>query len=202
MTKGKKIIVGFDVGGAHLKAVRVEDGRVVAAATIAMPLWQGLDRLACALDEAARFCGEGDLAVFTMTGELSDIFPSREAGVAILLDRIANHFPASEKSIYAGRAGFVGIDEAARMAVDVASANWHATSTLVAKYAGNALFVDMGSTTTDIIAVREGRVCQRRLYRCRASGEQRTRLYGLHQNLPVRRGLVGSRARPADAADE
>ena len=198
MTKGKKIIVGFDVGGAHLKAVRVEDGRVVAAATIAMPLWQGLDRLACALDEAARFCGEGDLAVFTMTGELSDIFPSREAGVAILLDRIANHFPASEKSIYAGRAGFVGIDEAARMAVDVASANWHATSTLVAKYAGNALFVDMGSTTTDIIAVREGKVANagytdaERL----ASGElvytgfTRTFLFGVASSAPVRGRLT------------
>jgi (4-(4-[2-(gamma-L-glutamylamino)ethyl]phenoxymethyl)furan-2-yl)methanamine synthase len=198
VTKGKKITVGFDVGGAHLKAARVEAGRVVAATTIAMPLWQGLDRLASALDEAARFCGECDLFAFTMTGELSDIFPSREAGVATLLDRIAQHFPGSGKLIYAGRAGFVGIDEAARMAVDVASANWHATATLVAGNIGDALFVDMGSTTTDIIAVREGRVCNtgytdaERL----ASGElvytgfTRTFLFGVTASAPVRGRLT------------
>ncbi len=39
---------------------------------------------------------------------------------------------------------------------DVASANWHATATLSAKLANTGLFVDMGSTTTDILAFRDG----------------------------------------------
>ena len=45
-----------------------------------------------------------------------------------------------------------------RSAPDVASANWHATAALVAKLAGDGLFVDMGSTTTDLIAIRDGAV--------------------------------------------
>ena len=94
-----------------------------------------------------------DLNAFTMTGELSDIFPSREAGVAALLKEIAERFP-QESLIYAGPEGFVGLDAAANLTVDVASANWHATAALVARLAGDALLLDMGSTTTDIIAAR------------------------------------------------
>ena len=73
---------------------------------------------------------------------------------------------------------------------------------LVAKLVGDALFVDMGSTTTDIIAVRDGAVAERRLHRCRAAADGRTGLYRLHQDIPVRRGFVGAGARQADAADE
>src|SRR5690606_27483811 len=94
---------------------------------------------------------------FTMTGELSDIFPTREAGVAALLNKIAERFPP-ESLVYAGPQGFVGIDAAANLTMDVASANWHATAALAARLAGDALLVDMGSTTTDIIALEAGAV--------------------------------------------
>ena len=46
-------VIGWDVGGAHLKGARVEDGRVVAAVQIACPLWQGLDRLTICLRRSA-----------------------------------------------------------------------------------------------------------------------------------------------------
>ena len=54
-----------------------------------------------------------------------------------------------------GDLGVVGLDQAAGMATDVASANWHATASLVAKLMGDGLFVDMGSTTTDLIPIRD-----------------------------------------------
>src|SRR5262245_21414263 len=151
MAKEKVVVTGFDIGGAHLKLARAEAGRIVAAATIATPLWQGLDRLTAALRETAPIYQGSDLCAFTMTGELADVFASREAGVRGLLDIVADHFFV-EKRIYAGRSGFVGVEEAADLPADVASANWHATASLVARLAGPALFVDMGSTTTDIIA--------------------------------------------------
>src|SRR5690606_18747448 len=53
--------------------------------------------------------------------------------------------------------------EAKAIPMEVASANWHATAALVAELKCNALFVDMGSTTTDIIAVRDSRVQARGL---------------------------------------
>ena len=53
MEKGKSIVAGFDVGGAHLKVARAESGRVVVARTFATPIWQGLDSLVSAIGEAA-----------------------------------------------------------------------------------------------------------------------------------------------------
>src|SRR5690606_939519 len=129
MEKAKQIVAGFDVGGAHLKVTRAEHGRVVAAATVATPLWQGLDRLAAGFRELEPIYRGAGINAFTMTGELSDIFPTREAGVAALLREIAERFPP-ESLIYAGPQGFVGIDAAANLTMDVASANWHATAAL------------------------------------------------------------------------
>lgn len=197
MTKAKQIVAGFDVGGAHLKVARVEDGRVVHATTVAAPLWQGLDRLAAAFGEAEAIYRDADLNAFTMTGELSDIFPTRDAGVAALLGEISARFPA-QSLVYAGRSGFVGIDRAREIAPDVASANWHATAALVAKLAGDALFVDMGSTTTDIIAVRHGAVANEgysdaeRLLTGELvyTGFTRTFLFGIASQAPVRGRLT------------
>lgn len=192
------VVTGFDIGGAHLKVTRAENGRIVAAATLATPLWVGLDKLTAALQQAAPFREGAALSAFTMTGELADVFPSREAGVASLLRLISEHFPTGEKLIYAGRSGFVGIDEAARLTTDVASANWHATAALVAKLAGEALFVDMGSTTTDIIAVSQGAVANEgytdaeRLLTGELvyTGFTRTFLFGVASSAPVRGRLT------------
>lgn len=161
MSKEKDIVVGFDVGGAHLKVVRAEGGRIVAAQTYATPLWQGLETLATAFADSARMCAGAAQAALTMTGELADVFSSREDGVRGLLDIIERDTSVQEKRIYAGRSGFVGVAKAREIANDVASANWHATASLVGRLTADALFVDMGSTTTDLIPVRNSAVTGR-----------------------------------------
>jgi (4-(4-[2-(gamma-L-glutamylamino)ethyl]phenoxymethyl)furan-2-yl)methanamine synthase len=194
LEKGKSIIAGFDVGGAHLKVTRAENGRIVQAATIAMPLWLGLDKLTSALREASAVYAGADIHAFTMTGELADIFPSRDAGIATLLQLISQHFTSGDNLIYAGRSGFVGAGQAARLRGDIASANWHATASLVAQLVGDALFVDMGSTTTDIIPVRDGTVAgegytdAERLMTGELvyTGFTRTFLFGVASSAPVR----------------
>jgi probable H4MPT-linked C1 transfer pathway protein len=195
--KGKQIVAGFDVGGAHLKVARAEHGRIVAAKTVATPLWQGLDRLATGFRELEPIYRGAGLNAFTMTGELSDIFPSREAGVAALLNAIAERFPA-ESLIYCGPGGFVDIDAAANLTMDVASANWHATSALAARLAGDALLVDMGSTTTDINALDAGTVANEgysdaeRLLTGELvyTGFTRTFLFGVASSAPIRGRLT------------
>jgi probable H4MPT-linked C1 transfer pathway protein len=195
--KGKHIVAGFDVGGAHLKVTRAEHGRVVAAQTVATPLWQGLDKLEAGFREMEPIYRGAGLNAFTMTGELSDVFPSREAGVAGLLKKIAERFP-SESLVYAGPEGFVSIDAAANLTLDVASANWHATAALAARLAGDALLVDMGSTTTDIIALEAGAVANEgytdaeRLLTGELvyTGFTRTFLFGVASSAPVRGKLT------------
>lgn len=193
MQKERTVVAGFDIGGAHLKVVRAEAGRVVAAQIFATPLWQGLECLDAALAEAEPLYRDASRLAFTMTGELVDIFSCREEGVAALIDRIGRHFPGSETLVYTVGAGLVDAGRARRLPDEVASANWHATASLVARLKGEALFVDMGSTTTDILRLANGAVRNRattdagRLL----SGEMvytgftRTFLFGVAASAPV-----------------
>ena len=75
------VVVGWDVGGAHLKAARAENGRIVDAIQVASPLRLGLERLAQSFVEAKAKIGTADLHAVTMTGELADTFSSRIDGV-------------------------------------------------------------------------------------------------------------------------
>jgi (4-(4-[2-(gamma-L-glutamylamino)ethyl]phenoxymethyl)furan-2-yl)methanamine synthase len=152
------VVIGWDIGGAHLKAARVKDGRVEAVVQAATPLWLGLDSLESAFDVLCAQLGRADRHVITMTGELCDAFPSRREGVAGLAAIAANHIAPSIPMIYAGRAGFVELGEAAARAADIASANWHASAALVALRLRDALFIDIGSTTADLIPIVAGKV--------------------------------------------
>ena len=152
------VVVGWDIGGAHLKAARVKNGRVEAVVQAATPLWLGLSSLEAAFDTLCAQLGRADRHVITMTGELCDAFASRREGVAGLAAIAANRLAPATPSLYAGQAGFVELGEAAPHAADIASANWHASAALVALKLPDALFIDIGSTTTDIIPIVAGQV--------------------------------------------
>ena len=154
-------IVGWDIGGVHLKAARAENGRLVEALQLASPLRHGLDALSAAFAEGKTRMGAADHHVLTMTGELADTFACRAEGVDALTALALRVLAPASVSLYAGRAGFVSPDRAARHVEDVASANWYATATYVADRHSAALFVDMGSTTTDIVPVRAAKVSAR-----------------------------------------
>lgn len=150
------IIAGLDVGGAHLKAALVEEGTPVEVRQLLCPLWQGIDRLDAALAEAAPLLRRAGRCAVTMTGELSDLFEDRAQGVDRLVTRLEAELGLATL-YWAGPSGFVDADAARARPIDVGSTNFLATATLVAARAGSGLLVDMGSTTTDIIAFRDGR---------------------------------------------
>jgi probable H4MPT-linked C1 transfer pathway protein len=152
------VVIGWDIGGAHLKAARVSDGRVEAVVQAATPLWLGLGSLEDAFDALGAELGPADHHVITMTGELCDAFASRREGVAGLAAIAGRRLAPAAPSFYAGRAGFVDLDEAGPHAADIASANWHASAALVALKFRDALFIDIGSTTADLIPIVAGRV--------------------------------------------
>ena len=151
-------VIGWDIGGAHLKAARVAAGRVEAAGQAATPLWLGLDSLDAAFASLRQQLGAADSHVVTMTGELCDAFASRREGVAGLAAIAARHLAPLSPRLYAGRAGFVPLNSAREHAMDIASANWHASAALVGLKLRDALFVDIGSTTADLIPVIAGKV--------------------------------------------
>ncbi|HEU4661803.1 MAG TPA: hydantoinase/oxoprolinase family protein [Pseudolabrys sp.] len=152
-------VVGWDIGGAHLKAARSEEGRIVAAVQVAAPLRFGLERLSQSFAEAKAQIGNADRHLITMTGELADTFSSRTEGVLSLTAAAVREL--GDVTVYAGRAGFISPEDVGEHVADIASANWFASASVVAKTIGSALFIDLGSTTTDIIPVVNGQVAAR-----------------------------------------
>jgi probable H4MPT-linked C1 transfer pathway protein len=154
-------VVGWDIGGAHLKAARAENGRILDAVQIASPLRLGVEALDRAFAQAKPNLGRAARHVCTMTGELADTFACRAEGVEQLAAAAVRALAPEPIVLYAGRAGFVPPQATARHVEDIASANWHATAALVAKLRGTALLLDMGSTTTDIVPVADGAIAAR-----------------------------------------
>jgi probable H4MPT-linked C1 transfer pathway protein len=152
------VVIGWDVGGAHLKAARIADGCVVAAVQAPCTLWRGLDHLAPALQAARGVVGDAPRHAVTTTGELVDAFPDRETGMAAIVAGLERALAPGEVQLYAGRAGFVAADEAGALWALAASANWHATASVVARARPQALMIDVGSTTTDVVPIADGLV--------------------------------------------
>jgi probable H4MPT-linked C1 transfer pathway protein len=92
-----------------------------------------------------------------MTGELVDAFANRADGVRAIARLLGARF-AAPIVFFAGRAGLVGAGAVAAHSADIASANWLATAGWIARQRGDALLVDVGSTTTDVVPVLGGSV--------------------------------------------
>jgi (4-(4-[2-(gamma-L-glutamylamino)ethyl]phenoxymethyl)furan-2-yl)methanamine synthase len=144
------LTAGYDVGGAHLKVALINGSRVVEVRQIACPLWLGLDELGAALDETRSMTEGAKHHAVTMTGELTEIFPSRQAGVVSLVAFLAERLGPATR-FFMGLKGFGDATAASANTDAVASANFLATARLVASKRKGALLIDMGSTTTDII---------------------------------------------------
>jgi probable H4MPT-linked C1 transfer pathway protein len=156
-------LVGWDIGGAHLKAARIDDGRLRAVIEKPCPLWQGIEHLARACDEVlATLPDTPILHAVTMTGEMADLFPDRKSGVEHIIACFAERIGARRQDtlrFYAGEHGFVGAEAGAQHAEAIASANWLATAACCAASEGEGILIDIGSTTTDIIPFVGGQPC-------------------------------------------
>ena len=152
--------VGWDVGGAHLKVAWVNDqGQLHRVDEIATPLWRGLDCLDSAVARVSEVVPLRDCRHrLTMTGELVDLFPERAAGVAALTQRFVDLLGSENLKIYAGPLGFVDPAQAPDRHAQVASANWFATASLLATRISQGLLVDVGSTTSDLLVLQDGRL--------------------------------------------
>src|SRR5689334_7328530 len=155
-------VVGWDIGGANLKAAFVDDaGSAAIVLEQPFPLWSESPRLAVALVEVASRLGAPRAMAITMTAELADCFATKRDGVAFVLDAFRTAFPALQPSVYGVDGRFHSVDEAKARPLEVAAANWRASAALVARSFPDAIFLDAGSTTTDVIPIVSGRIAVR-----------------------------------------
>ncbi|MGF6573455.1 putative H4MPT-linked C1 transfer pathway protein [Paraburkholderia sp. GAS333] len=166
-------VFGWDVGGAHVKVSMVDQGgTVLDVAQWACPLWQGLDHLertiGCVIERWPQARDTHARHAVTMTGEMVDLFADRAAGVRAIVATLAGCLDAQSDAwldarlaFYAGDAGWLAAEDCAADWRSVASANWLATARWVATRVPNAVLVDIGSTTTDLVPIVDHRVVAR-----------------------------------------
>ncbi|GFO97984.1 putative H4MPT-linked C1 transfer pathwayprotein [groundwater metagenome] len=139
------MILGIDIGGANTK-VASSDGKLVELHYL--PLWKN-SRLPEVLQEiSARLVPEKVGVV--ITGELADCFPDKDAGLSYIMDAVNNAF--DEARFLESSGAFT--KEKKR---SIAAANWMASALIVGRDFGDCIFVDTGSTTTDIIPIKDGK---------------------------------------------
>jgi probable H4MPT-linked C1 transfer pathway protein len=145
--------LGIDVGGANLK---VADGATFAA-THPFALWKQPDDLPLRLRQVIAESPPCDHVVATMTGELADCYANKMEGVERILSALEEAVASRHLRIYACDGRFVTAAVAHRQPATVAAVNWHALARFVARFTRHpqALVVDIGSTTTDILPLDE-----------------------------------------------
>src|SRR3954463_12283397 len=151
--------LAMDIGGANTKAAWLQG---TALRTVSRPfeVWRDRSALAQVLrDVAAEVAGgPADAVAITMTAELSDAFRTKREGVAFVLDAAEDALGDRPLSVLTTAGELVSMEAARARPWDVAAANWVATAPAVANAYPDALLIDIGSTTTDIVPIAGGRI--------------------------------------------
>jgi probable H4MPT-linked C1 transfer pathway protein len=152
--------VGWDIGGVNTKAARVDDGSVTAVVGRPYEIQRDPAALVPLLREMLRELGAADAAphAVTMTAELSQFFRTKREGVRFVLESVEAAFPGSSMHVYTVDGRFLTPAEARDRPLLVAAANWAATAHAAAVHHPDALLVDIGTTTTDLVPIVGGEV--------------------------------------------
>ena len=156
-------MLGWDIGGVNTKAARLDSsGGLADLRSVSEPyeLQRHPEALIPTLLRLAdRLGSEGIIAhAVTMTAELSQLFRTKREGVGFVLDAMERAFPHDRIAVHTVGGPFITPDEARHRPLDVAASNWAATAALVASFEPEAILIDMGTTTTDIIPIAGGMV--------------------------------------------
>jgi probable H4MPT-linked C1 transfer pathway protein len=153
-------VIGWDIGGVHVKAARVAAGAVRASVLRAFSIERDFEALPALLRTLAADVGAApeDRHAVTMTAELSQRFRTKAQGVDAILDAHAAAFPGAATAVLDTAGEFVTPAEARYAPLGAAASNWVATALVVGRALPDCLLLDMGSTTTDVIPVEGGAV--------------------------------------------
>lgn len=179
MTGAHGRTAGIDIGGANLKVAIAEHGILTAVHQLPCPLWRGVDQLKMRLSEIVPLVAGADEIRITMTGELADVFPDRYTGVSriaeVAVAAFGNHIRIWRAERCPGSIAASGTANGSATVCmgdfcqpadvagnwrSIASMNYLATAQFIASQPlldnKSGLFIDMGSTTTDIIPFAVG----------------------------------------------
>ena len=129
-------MIGIDVGGANLKIVNEQGAHIHYC-----PLWEHA-QITSILEQYVT--SPEDQAAVVMSGELADSFSNKMEGISFIVDAVKRAFP---------HASFYGMDAKfhQRAVHQLAAANWLASAAYLREEYPDAVLLDIGSTTADII---------------------------------------------------
>ena len=145
-------LIALDIGGAQIKAA---DGRGWTRVS-PFPMWLKWEKLRSKI--ASFLSHRPNKIVATMTGEIADCFSSRKSGVAHIVNSLCDAADKALIGIYTSDGELVSPEKAKHNYHTVAAANWHAVARLAASLTSkeDAVLLDIGSTTVDVIPIRNG----------------------------------------------
>lgn len=147
---------GFDIGGANIKCGDL-DGN---AFEIPFPIWEGPQQLPSVLSKIASNFPKDSRVGVTMTAELADCFETKRDGVKFIVDSVTSSLTQFRPLFYQTSGQLCGGPEAVENWNQTAASNWHATSSYlfsIDETNDSGFMFDIGSTTTDIIPVVNGK---------------------------------------------
>ncbi len=145
-------LIALDIGGANIKAA---DGRGWTDVS-PFPMWLKWELLRSKI--TSFLSHRPKKVVATMTGEIADCFPSRKSGVTHIVNSLCAAAGDASVGIYTTEGDLLSPQQAIDNYHTAAASNWHAVARLAASLTSteDAVLLDIGSTTVDIIPIRNG----------------------------------------------
>ncbi|OED30070.1 hydantoinase/oxoprolinase family protein [Methanosphaera sp. WGK6] len=151
-------IMGLDIGGANTDCVIIDINDKHEIKSIQeykeyLPMWKDNEKLQECLIKLYDNDSEIEVICVSMTAELADSYTSKTEGVLDISKKVIETF--SEKIVkFVTFNGLKSYDEILKNPLDAAAANWIGTVNAIKYIKNNCIFMDMGSTTTDIIPLK------------------------------------------------
>jgi (4-(4-[2-(gamma-L-glutamylamino)ethyl]phenoxymethyl)furan-2-yl)methanamine synthase len=189
--------IALDIGGANIKAAHTWG----QARALPFELWKRPEDLPRVLAALTATFPPAERVAVTMTAELCDCYPTKAEGVKDVLDAVVGVYADREVRVWGTDERFHGVAEVLARPELAAASNWLALATLAARLLpeGPGLLIDIGSTTTDLIPLRDGRPAPRgrtdtqrlRTGELVYAGVRRTPVCALAAELPWRGAATG-----------
>ncbi len=141
--------LGIDIGGAHIKLVGLDEKKeLIFVDYLKFYFWKEEKSINKIFNYINSKSNKNTLSGITMTAELCDIFKNRVDGFRKIYNyckKLKNNyfFYTKSKKIFEKKNYSA-----------IVSMNWHSIGRLLEKKYKNAIIVDFGSTTTDIICIK------------------------------------------------
>ena len=152
-------MIGLDVGGANTKVAVVDGDERVETESEPFEVWRAPEGLADVIaDVVARLGRDRAPVALTTTAELADVFASKREGVLHVLGAARQALPGRTLRVITTTGELVGLEQARAAPLRCAAANWVATALLIARSLPDAILLDCGGTTTDVIPIAAGEI--------------------------------------------